>query len=287
MKTILFAGIIALSVAIFGCRGTSSAQPTANSGATEGTGILSFGKVARHPHDSGAFTQGLVYYDGYLYESTGQEGRSSLRKVEIDTGKVVQSVNLNKEFFGEGLERVGDKLYQLTWEHGACFVFERDTLKYIKTLRYAGEGWGLAYDGELLILSDGTDELRFYDPENFKLAKTLKVFDGKDRKTGRRVMDINELEFIEGELWANIWKSTKIARIDPETGRVIGWVECAKYVPENLRREHADPRRANRVLNGIAYDPEKSRIFLTGKEWPDLYEIEIKIPSPATIKVSD
>lgn len=230
--------------------------------------------VAVHPHDRGAYTQGLIFHEGVLYESTGQYGRSSLRKVDIASGEVLQKVSLKPEYFGEGIERIGDRIYFLTWTDGLCFVFDRESLKFQKAFQFQGEGWGLAYDGTHLILSNGTSSLKFFDPENFKLMKKIEVYEGDSVKSGRKISFLNELEIVENELWANVWKTDRIVRIDPKSGKVLGWINCAAFIPDELRAELRDRQRAERVLNGIAYDPEKRRIYITGKEWPVLYEIE-------------
>ncbi len=231
--------------------------------------------LAVHPHDPGAYTQGLIYYGGFLYESTGKYGKSSLRKVDIKTGKVLQNTALKSSYFGEGLERIGDSLYFLTWQEGFCFVFDRETLKFQKSFRYPGEGWGLAYDGTHLILSDGTPKLRFYDPTDFSLKKSVVVTEIDSQNRERKVYDLNELEMVDGELWANLWRTDRIARIDPKSGRVLGWIDCAVFVPEEYREQHKNPDLAERVLNGIAYDKENKKLYLTGKEWSVLYEIQV------------
>lgn len=233
--------------------------------------------VGSYPHDTNAFTQGLVFEDGFLYEGTGQYGESTLRKVDPTSGKVLKQISFPKQFFGEGIEIVGDRIYQLTWQEGYCFVFDKSTFKLVEQFRYSGEGWGLAYDGEQLILSDGTSTLRFMDPKTFKQKGKIQVTD-RDPKTNKQILikNINELEFVRGELWANIWQSTRIARIDPKSGKIIGWIDGSGFVPEELKNELNGPTwKRDRVLNGIAFDAEKNRVFLTGKNWPILYEIEI------------
>jgi len=232
--------------------------------------------IAVHPHDATAYTQGLFYYDGFLYESTGHYGRSSLRKVEIATGKAVQNIPIKADFFGEGIERVGNQIYYLTWQEGFCFVFDLETFAFQKSFRYSGEGWGLTYNGTSLILSDGSSTLKFFDPATFTLQKKLPVFEGQSLQKGKRIANLNELEMVGNEIWANVWKSDQIVRIHPETGQVLGWIDCSQFVPKELRQQNRDPRTADRVLNGIAYDSEQKRIFLTGKEWPVLYEIRIE-----------
>lgn len=233
--------------------------------------------AAVRPHDKAAFTQGLVFRDGFLYESTGEYGKSTLRKVEPETGKVVMRVTLPERFFAEGLEIVGDRIYQLTWREGHCFVYDKATFALVEQFRYPGEGWGLAFDGEHLILSDGSATLRFLDPKTFRQKRVLRVTD-RDARTNKPfpVKNLNELEFVHGELWANVWLSTRIARINPENGRILGWLDCAGFVPEEFRSEISGPPAVrHHVLNGIAFDAEKNLIYLTGKNWPVLYEIKL------------
>lgn len=239
--------------------------------------------LAAHPHDPDAFTQGLAFRNGILYESTGHYGRSTLRKVEIASGKVLQKVDLSREFFAEGIEIVGQYLFLLTWQEKRCFVFDRDSFRQIAVFPYEGEGWGLCYDGNSLILSDGSATLRFFDPKNFKQTGKLAVYDGKTARTGRPVAELNELEFIHGEIWANVWKETRIARIDPTTGRVIGWIDLTPLVPEQFRQGSGRQNMmqyGENVLNGIAFDPATERFYVTGKNWPVLYEIAILPDAP-------
>jgi glutamine cyclotransferase len=219
--------------------------------------------VRTYPHDPKAFTQGLVYYDGYLYEGTGLEGQSSLRKVELRTGRVVQIKKLAPELFGEGITILQDKIYQLTWRNGICFVYERDSFHNITQFSYPGEGWGLTHDGKHLIMSDGSDTLTFRDPDTFTVVKRLRV-----KAEGVPVRNLNELEYVEGEIYANVWQTDLIARISPRTGEVVGWIDLSGLLSEREAR-NAD------VLNGIAYDPKGKRLFVTGKLWPKLFEIEI------------
>jgi glutamine cyclotransferase len=221
--------------------------------------------VESFPHDPGAFTQGLVYADGVFYESVGRYGESALRRVDPATGEVLAERQLDDRYFGEGLALVGERLVQLTWKAGRGFVHDRETLERIGEFRYEGEGWGLAYDGERLILSDGSDVLRFLDPDDFHETGRLTV-----RHQGRPVPRLNELEYIGGEIWANLWPSDRIARIDPESGEVTGIIDAGV-----LRDEIPAIYRMD-VLNGIAHDPETGRIFLTGKWWPRLFEVRLK-----------
>lgn len=222
--------------------------------------------VQSYPHDPGAFTQGLVFADGEFYESTGLNGESSLRRVEIASGKVLQRRAVDQQYFAEGLALVGDALVQLTWQHKLGFVYDRKTMEPRGTFKYATEGWGLAHDAKLgLVMSDGSDQLFFLDPKTYRVIKTTKVTEG-----GQPVTHLNELEWIEGELWANVWMTDRIARIAPATGTVNAWVDLSSLWPQSRRPPTAD------VLNGIAYDPAGKRIFVTGKKWPRVYEIKAK-----------
>ncbi len=222
--------------------------------------------VAEYPHDRQAFTQGLLVWDGYLYESTGGYGSSSLRKVEVTTGRVVRQRALAGEYFGEGLTLHNGRLYQLTWKSGVAFVYDPESFELLASHRYRGGGWGLTGDGERLILSDGTAELRFMDPDSFRERGRLRVTD-----RGRALAGINELEYIDGEIWANIFHRDRIERISPDRGRVLGWVDLGHLRPRELRSE-------KEVLNGIAWDGEHNRLFVTGKNWPALFQIEVVAP---------
>lgn len=217
--------------------------------------------VARYPHDPNAFTQGLLFHNGKLYESTGREGLSSLRRVDIATGRVEQRRDVDAPLFAEGLALVGESLYQLTWQHNIGFVYSLDDFRQTGTFTYEGEGWGLTFDGEQLIMSDGTTMLRFLDPVDFSVERTVTVTDN-----GRPRDRLNELEYIDGEVWANIWYDDRIARIDPDDGRIVGWVDLSALYPATARPNDA-------VVNGIAWDPASDRIFVTGKLWPALFEI--------------
>lgn len=228
--------------------------------------MQSYRVVATFPHDTTSFTQGLVFHDGQLYESTGLEGQSTLRRVEIATGKTLQRVDIPSQYFAEGLALVGDELLQLTWRSKVGFVYDRATFKQTRTFTYTTEGWGIAYDGgSRLVMSDGSDTLRFLDPKTLAPGKTLRVMDA-----GRAVGNLNELEWVEGEIWANIWQTDRIARISPNTGEVNAWIDLATLYPHSERGPWTD------VLNGIAYDKATRRIFVTGKRWPRLYQISIK-----------
>lgn len=217
------------------------------------------------PHDSNAFTQGLILVDGKLLESTGQEGSSSLRSVELETGKVVKKVDVPPPYFAEGIAVLNGKVYQLTWQHGVGFIYDLQTLERAGQFDYQGEGWGLTTDGQSLIMSDGSNKLKFLDPASFRVTKTISVVDG-----AAPVRQLNELEFVKGEIYANVWHADRVAMIDPQTGRVKAWIDLTGLMPEGeLRDEEA-------VLNGIAYDQANDKFYVTGKLWPRLFEIKIK-----------
>ena len=217
------------------------------------------------PHDTQSFTQGLLFCDGVLYESTGKTGLSRVRRINPETGEVMDERRLPADVFGEGLTDVEDRLIQLTWKAGKAYVYDRATLERRPTLRYEGEGWGLTYDGRYLILSDGTSILRFLDSETLTEHHTVQV-----RAAGKPVKDLNELEWIDGRIWANVWKSDRIARIHPRTGEVESWIDLEGLHP---RRAHHDD-----VLNGIAWDAGGKRLFVSGKRWDTMYQIEVTDP---------
>ena len=221
--------------------------------------------VTEYPHDRRAFTQGLAYVDGVLYEGTGLYGESTLRRVDLETGELLQGVGLSEEYFGEGIAVVDDRIYQLTWRNGVCVVFDRETFEFQEVFTYPTEGWGLTTDGERLIMSDGTNRLFIRDPETFAELDTIDVYEGP-----QAIWSLNELEIVDGEIWANVWHTDRIARIDPETGQVTGWIDLTGLLSERDRERHPVD-----VLNGIAYDPETDRLFVTGKLWPKLFEIEV------------
>ncbi|MBK9241641.1 MAG: glutaminyl-peptide cyclotransferase [Acidobacteria bacterium] len=228
--------------------------------------VQSFTVVNSFPHDPGAFTQGLVYADGEFLESTGLFGESSLRRVEIATGKVLQRKAIDAKYFAEGLALVGDALVQLTWQSKIGFVYDRKTFTQRRTFQYQTEGWGIAYDVKGgLVMSDGSDRLTFLDPKTYAVTRTIRVTDA-----GRPVPQLNELEWIEGEIWANVWQTDRVARIAPATGAVNAWVDFSTLWPQARRTPPAD------VLNGIAYDAAGKRIFVTGKKWPRVYEVRTK-----------
>lgn len=224
----------------------------------------SYKVVHTYPHDRQAFTQGLFYYKGILYEGTGQETGSSLREVELETGKVLRLHNLDASLFGEGITLYKDRIYQVTWEDKVGFVYDRESFNLINKIYYPTQGWGLTTIGDKIVLSDGTNVLYFYEPEMFTVVSRIEVFDDRNA-----VDSLNELEFINGEIWANIWMTDRIARIDPQTGKVNGYVDLSGLLKESDKNPDTD------VLNGIAWDNEGGRLFVTGKRWPKLFEITI------------
>jgi glutaminyl-peptide cyclotransferase len=232
--------------------------------ARAGAPVLAATVVAAFPHDPEAYTQGLLFHDGYLYESTGLYGRSSLRRLVPDTGHVLARRNLPREIFGEGLALVGDRFYQLSWKEGRVFVWRATDFAPLGEFPLAGEGWGVCVLDGQLVVSDGSDRLCVYNPENFTKERCLTV-----TEDGRPVTLLNELETVSGTIWANVWGAARIAVIDPATGRVLAWVDCAALVPEGI-----DASREN-VLNGIAWDPATGRIWVTGKRWPKVYVIKV------------
>lgn len=225
--------------------------------------------VKSYPHDDTAFTQGLIIHEGKLYEGTGQNGKSQLRLVDLASGRILKQYALPNRYFGEGIAAIDGYIYQLTWESGLAIIYDRNTLQPRTTLRYGGEGWGLTYDGKQLIMSDGTSVLRFLDPRTFRVLKKLRV-----RMQGRDVKELNELEYINGEIWANIWHQDQIVRIDPASGQVISIVDLSGLNPVS------GPFSKEKVLNGIAYDASTKKIYVTGKHWPKLFEIEVIEKSP-------
>lgn len=257
----IFCIMLALSCA---CRSRAgSGSKTAAAGANT---VKTYGYRVKnvYPHDPSAFTQGLYWHDGYLWESTGLEGESQMRKVRLETGEVVQSTALDGQYFGEGAAYLDGKIYQVTWENGTAFVYDPATLRRTGQFSYPGQGWGLTTDGEWLYMSDGSSRITLVDPADFSRKRSLSVRIGR---AGKR--DLNELEWIDGKIWANVYLTDQIVIIDPATGYVEGVVDLVGLLPPQDRTETTD------VLNGIAHDPETGRIFVTGKNWPKLFEIEI------------
>ena len=274
--------IVSLSIACSGATENSNANSvsvnTANANAANNVNAkipeYTYEIVNTYPHDPAAFTQGLIFHNGFLYEGTGgKDGDpfySALRKVELKTGKVLQKFDLSRDYFGEGVTILGDKIYQITWREGTAFVYDVNDFKLLREFRYPGQGWGLTHDGTNLIMSDGTHVIRYINPENFQTIRTISVFDER----GRPQMNLNELELIKGEIWANVWEDETILRIDPANGKILGKINLEKLARDQMKSSpDAD------VLNGIAYDSEGDRVFVTGKRWNKLFEIKI-IPKP-------
>jgi glutaminyl-peptide cyclotransferase len=229
--------------------------------------VFGYQVVASYPHDRGAFTQGLVYDQGRLFEGTGLNGQSSIREVRLETGDVLRQDDLAVEYFGEGITIFGDRLIQLTWQSRTGFVYDRDTFEPLREFSYPTEGWGLTHDGTRLIMSDGTATLHFLDPTSFEELGSVEV-----RDQNGPVTRLNELEYIDGQVYANIWQTDRIARIDPRTGSVRSWIDLEGLLS-------ADERQGADVLNGIAYDPARDRLLVTGKLWPKLFEIDLVPPA--------
>jgi len=257
---IIVLGLLALLGAVCACSCSESPAPTTSNI----TPVYSYNVVNTYPHDRSAFTQGLVFEDGVLYEGTGLNGHSTLRRVELETGEVLQIHELPAQFFGEGVTVYENDIIQLTWQSHVGFVYDRDSFELLQEFNYSTQGWGITHDGERLIMSDGTATLYFLDPETFEEIGRVGVYDN-DGSVNR----LNELEYVQGEIYANVWQTNCIARIDSQTGQVVGWIELKGLLTPEDRGEPVD------VLNGIAYDAENARLFVTGKLWPKLFEIEL------------
>lgn len=236
----------------------------AGAGQNAAPDIVSYKVVHVYPHDPNAYTQGLFYLDGHLYEGTGREGFSSIRMENVETGHVLKRYDLASQYFGEGITDWKNNLYELTWKSGLCFVYDRASFHPLRTLHYEGEGWGLTHDEKNLIMSDGTSVLRFLDPDTFNVVRQVKAT-YKDHPVDK----LNELEYIHGEIYANIWMSDRIAIISPKNGKVLRWIDLSRLFPEHNSMD------MNAVLNGIAYDAQNDRLFVTGKLWPKLFEIKL------------
>jgi glutaminyl-peptide cyclotransferase len=221
--------------------------------------------VHTYPHDAKAFTEGLFYFDGFLYESTGLEGQSSIRKVKLETGEVVQKRDLSGSYFGEGIVNWKDRLLELTWRGELGFIYDLKTFRPRGQFHYTGEGWALTQDGSRIIMDDGSPQIRFWDPETLRETGRITVTDG-----AQPVRNLNELEWVKGEIYANIWGTNRIARINPTTGRVASWIDMTGLLEPSGPTVDYDA-----VLNGIAYDSKADRLFVTGKHWPKLFEIRL------------
>jgi glutaminyl-peptide cyclotransferase len=252
-----------LSIGILGVAGAMAVLSSAAPPIQRATSMSTYEVVKSYPHDRQAFTQGLVYLDGVFYEGTGLNGRSSIRKVKIETGEVLQQHRIDDKYFGEGIAVWNNTLVQLTWQSERGFVYDRETFKPLKSFAYKGEGWGLTHDGTRLIMSDGSASIRFLDPQSLKETGRITVRDG-----ALPVGKLNELEFVKGELYANVYMTDRIVRFSPKTGQVTGWIDLTGLLPAR------DAVGAD-VLNGIAYDAAGDRLFVTGKLWPRVFEIRV------------
>ncbi len=225
---------------------------------------LSYKVVARYPHSTDSYTEGFLYLNGLFYEGIGIAGHSALLAIEPETGKAVQKREMPPEYFGEGIVDWGPNIYQWTWQHHICFVYDRFSLRTVKQFSYTGEGWGMTRTAKEIITSDGSATLRFRDPVTFKETHHILVKDGT-----KTIGQLNELEFIKGEIYANVWHSDLIVRISPHDGHVIAWIDLSGLLPDDQKIN------AESVLNGIAYDPQHDRLFVTGKQWPTVFEIKV------------
>jgi glutamine cyclotransferase len=260
-----------LLVCLTGCSGgetpgASQSNTSATNAAADEYPTYTYEVVKVYPHDRSAFTEGLFYLNGALYESTGLNGQSTLRKVALESGNVLQSIDIPPDYFGEGVAPHDGKLFQLTWQNNKCFVYDLDTFQKEKEFTYPGEGWGLTTDGQSLIMSDGTDQIRFIDPATFQEKRRITVLNH-----GQPLMHLNELEYVKGEIYANIWTTDYVARIDPATGKLKGVIDFTGLLPPEDRAQNTD------VFNGIAYDPAGDRLFVTGKFWPKLFEVKLRV----------
>jgi glutamine cyclotransferase len=277
ISKIVIAGFAVAAAAILGflvfgsMRSSPKEQPNGNPSSNKASGSdvsahrISYEVVNSYPHDPTSFTQGLLWHEGAIYESTGQYGQSKLRQLEFPSGRVLKEVKLSPDLFGEGLALVDSRLIQLTWQSQRGFVYDLNSFKVEREFSYSTEGWGLANDGKDLILSDGSSTLFYFDPQTFKTIRKMSV-----RMNGQPVTELNELEFIEGEIWSNVWQRDLILQIDPSSGVVKSFLDLKGILAPS------DKTGEENVLNGIAYDAEHKRIFVTGKLWPRIFEIRIK-----------
>ncbi len=272
MRYKLFAVFLLLTILACSCKGQGAkTRDAANVEAAAAEPVKTTAAVSYtykiknvYPHDVDSYTQGLYWHDGYLWEGTGEYENSKLRKVELETGKAVKEISLADKYFGEGIALLDGLIYQLTWREGEAFVYDAGTFERVGSFKYPGEGWGLTTDGERLYMSDGTSTIKVLDPLNFKILSTFEVRDGR-----RPVRMLNELEWINGRIWANVYMTDEVAIIDPVTGQLTGRIDFTGLLPQAERMPYTD------VLNGIAYDAETGRIFVTGKKWHKLFEIEL------------
>jgi glutamine cyclotransferase len=265
--TIFLLGLLA------GCRNNNTDENAVNPNTVSVPAVMSYTITNVYPHDTGAFTEGLEWYDNFLYEGTGdpdKKGVSKLAKIELQTGKDIQQVRLSKEYFGEGITLLNGKIYELTYQEGKCFVYDAKTFKKTGEFAYSGEGWGMTNDGKYLIMGDGTSNLYYRDPATFQVMKTVSVSDNNGP-----LVSINELEYVDGFIYANVYLTNYIVKIDPQTGKVVGKADFSfvlnKYAPGEVSDE---AQKNSAVLNGIAYDSAGKRFFVTGKYWPKLFEVK-------------
>ena len=261
--------VLTLALSCFQCQTSSNGNLPANKPAPPppngSAPKYGYQIVNIFPHDSNAFTQGLILSNGQLLESTGEEGRSSLRRVDLESGKILKKVDVPEPYFAEGIALLNGKIYQLTWQHQVGFIYDAQTFDRLGQFNYDGEGWGLTTDGQSLILSDGSSRIRFIDPTSFRVTRSINVQD-----VNMPVSELNELEYVQGQIYANVWHDNKIAVIDPQSGRVTSWLNLNGLMPAG---ELQDPEA---VLNGIAYDQASDKLIVTGKLWPRLFEIKVK-----------
>lgn len=270
--TVLVVAVLLIAVTALGVFkfGTQPTQPTAGSGIDKllpnrnNPTLYTYNVLRSFPHDCNAFTEGLVYENGSFYEGTGLTGRSDLRRVDVESGKTLQQHNIDPQYFGEGVVVLNDRIYELTWQSGIAFLYDKKTFKELQEFHYKTEGWGLTTDGKRLIMSDGTQYIYFRDPDTFDELARIEVTDPQGP-----VVRINELEYIHGWIFANVWQTNNIAIIDPSTGQVVAWLQLTDLLDVKTTCQYAD------VLNGIAYDPDGDRLFVVGKLWPRLYQIEL------------
>ena len=257
-------GKLLMFALIFTISATAYAIKFAEADGTSDTPVYGYKVVNTYPHNTDSFTQGLVFDKGILYESTGLNGRSAIQTVDLETGEIVKSKDLADKYFGEGIAVVGNKIVQLTWQARKGFVYDKKTFELLKTFKYETQGWGITYDGKYLIMSDGSNILYFMDPRTYKVRGKLEVYHGS-RKVGK----LNELEYIDGKIYANVWGTEKLAIINPKTGQVSAWIDLRGLLTKEDKKNRID------VLNGIAYNEENQKFYVTGKLWPKLFEIEI------------
>lgn len=260
LRFVLFLSVGFILLHLTGCGRNSPGRPRSE------IPVFTYEVANAWPHQRNAFTQGLVFLDGALLESTGLKGQSSLRRVDLQTGNVLQRIEVPPEYFAEGLATMDGKLFQLTWQNHKGFVYDLHSFHLEKEFAYDGEGWGLTTDGHWLIMSDGTDQIRFIDPKTFKEDRRIAV-----KALGEPVYRLNELEYVEGEIYANVWGRDQVVCVDPATGEVVSLIDFTGLLPQKDRDESTD------VLNGIAYDPAGHRLFVTGKCWPTLFEVRLKL----------